>query len=331
MKKVILLLGLVLVVFLSGCDEQQTEELPYKNDILTIEEYFVSDRKPYETSIVMIELLLKNNGEESITWAKVGFKAPGFEIDDLSCEGSSGKIEGDECYCIFDSSHAFGEIESLENAGERRVILALKTDDKDLMHPYPLTVTYTIEYNYSGFRKMDIPIIDGITLTKPLSEYSQSSATYGPILIKFESPERGERIEDGQTIKEYWGVRNTPFNVRMKFTHIGSGSIGEIKDPKIEAGMVKLDLRGSLEIATVDSTELPCDFYKKGEYYISNDRKDKPPLKEVKIPGELMCNFQSTVFTEDYTEPETTASIWVEYNYTYSYTNSQEIEVQPLP
>jgi len=119
----------------------------------------------------------------------------------------------------------------------------------------------------------------------------------------------------------------------MKFTRVDTRSIGTIREPKIEAGMVKLDLRGSLEKAYVVEegvkTFLPCDFYEgEGGYLFSNDKEK--PLKQVKVPDELTCNFQSTVFTEDYTEPETTASIWTEFNYTYRYTNSQEFEVQPI-
>jgi len=337
MKKAILLLSLVLVVFFSGCVGEPTEELPYKNDIITIEEYYASDRTPYEGAVVLVELVLKNNGEESVPRTKVEFDASGFTIEDLSCEGIEikedlncegviGEIKGDDCYCVFDGNN---EIESLENGGERRVILTLQVPPRGLLHSYTLSLSYSIEYDYSGFRKMDIPIIDGETLKKPLSEYSQSTATYGPILLTFELPPRGEHVEEGQTIKEYWGVRDTPFNVKMEFTHVGSKSIGTIREPKIEEDMVKLDLRGSLEIAYSvneegDKLYLPCYFdVGTGGYLFSN--------KEIKVPGELMCNLQSTVFKDgEYEEPETRATIWAEFDYRYHYTNSQDFEIQPI-
>lgn len=334
MKKTILLLSLVLVVFFSGCVQPSAEGLPYKNDIITIEEYYVSDSTPYEGALVLVELVVKNNGEEDVPWMEIGFDASGFEIKSLSCEGGGSDISADEASCTFDKNHPLGEIESLDYGGERRAVLTMKVPDRPLLHPYTLSLSYSIEYNYSGFRKMDIPIIDGETLRRPLSEYSQSTPTYGPILLTFEPPYRGERVEDGQTIKEYWGVRDSSFNVEMKFTRVDTKSIGTIREPKVEAGMVKLDLRGSLEKAYFVEegvkTFLPCDFYEKEGYFFSNDRPEKPPLKEIKVPGELMCNFQSTVFTEDYTEPETTATIWADFNYTYRYTNTQDFEVQPL-
>lgn len=311
------------MVLFSGCIEPPTDGFPYKNDIITIEEYYVSDKNPYEGGIVVVEFVLKNNGEELVPRVEIGFDTPGFDIKDLFCEGTEEDISDDkeEGSCVFDKSSEFWEIESLDYGGTRRVILTLQVRSIGLLRPQTYTITYYIEYDYSGFRKMDIPIIDGETLKKPLSQYSQSTATYGPIQLTFKAPERGERVEDGQTIKEYWGVRDSPFKVEMRFTHVGSSSIGTIRKPKIEAGKVRLDLRGSLKIASVDGTELPCDFEKIGAYLFSKEDK------EVKVPDELMCNFQSVSFSE----PETKATIWTEFDYTYRYTKSQDFEIQPLP
>jgi hypothetical protein len=169
---------------------------------------------------------------------------------------------------------------------------------------------------------MDIPIVDGVTRKKPMSDYTQSTPTYGPIRLEFEPPIRGERVEDDKTIKESWGVRDTPFKVEMDFKDVGSKSIGSITDTVIEKEMVRLDLRGGLKIAKVGTTELPCDFERDGVLYYSDD--------ELAVPGTLICNFQSTVFSgSGYDEPETTANIWAEFNYTYRYTKSQEFEIQP--
>jgi hypothetical protein len=172
---------------------------------------------------------------------------------------------------------------------------------------------------------MDIPIIDGDTLREPLSQYSQSTPTYGPIQLTFDPPVRGERVEDDKTIKEYWGVRDSPFKVDMKFTHVGSSSIGMIETPKIKAGKVKLDLRGSLKRAVVAGVELPCYFNADDEGYLFSN-------KDITVPDELMCNFQSVSFIDEHdNEPEVKATIWADFDYTYSYTNSQDFEIQPLP
>ncbi len=334
MKKAILLLSLILLVVLfSGCvidGNGNGGSLPYKNDIITIEDYYVSDRNPYEGGIVVLELVLKNNGEESAPRVEIGFDTPGFYIKELNCDGTEAVIsDEEEGSCVFDRNSAFGPIESLDNGGERRIILTLQVRNIGILRPHTYTITYYIEYDYSGFRKMDIPIIDGVTLKTPLSQYSQSTATYGPIQLTFKPPERGERVEGGQTIKEYWGVRDSPFKVEMSFTHVGSSSIGNIRQPKIEASGVRLDLRGSLEIASVgeegDETMLPCQFYVGDGDYLFSDRS-------IDIPDELMCNFQSVPFSDpSFDEPETSATIWTDFNYTYRYTNSQDFEIQPLP
>lgn len=327
MKKNLLLPVLVLaVVFISGCVDQPTVEgLPYNDDIITIEEYYVSDKTPYEGSIVIIELLVQNNGEEPVPRVKVGFDVPRFIIKDLDCEDSKAPVDtdndGTDDACVFREGTVFGEIEPFDT---RRVILTLQAQKQGILRPVASTITYSVEYDYHGFREMNIPIIDGDTLKKPLSKYSQSTPTYGPIQLTFEPPVRGERVEDDKTIKEYWGVRDSPFKVEMEFTHVGSSSVGMIETPKIKAGKVKLDLRGSLKIAVVAGVELPCYFADNEGYLFSN--------KNITVPDELICNFQSVPFSdENYNGTEERATIWADFDYTYSYTNSQDFEIQPLP
>ncbi len=324
MKKNILLASLVLVVVLSGCVEQPSDSgLTYKNDVITVEDYYVSDKIPYQNSPVTIEFLVKNNGEEAVPRVEVGFpNHPGFKIIDLACEGTipldkdgDGTIET----CVFDENNDFEELESLDT---RSILLTLKAMDLGLLNAQTYTMSYYIEYDYSGFRKMDIPIIDGVTLDKPLTPYSQSTPTYGPIKTEFEMPARAEKVVDDKVVKEYWGVGTKPFKVSMKFTHIGSTSIGNIREPKIEAGKVVLDLRGSLEIGKVgegdDITELPCDFESSGNVYISKD--------DLTIPSELVCSFQAVPFED----PETLATIWADFSYTYRYTVSEQFDIQPF-
>lgn len=325
-RKLILLCSLSVIVLLSGCNgkENGVVEIEYKDDIITIENFYISDREPYENAVTMIDFLVKNNGEFPVDRVEIGFDAPGFTINSLVCEGGLKEPEDEPNTCVFDKLSSMSVIEPLDT---RAITIALKVRNIGLLHPQTYTMTFYVEYDYFGFRKMDIPIIDGKTRTEPLSKYGQSSQTYGPIHLNFEPPVRGEKVEEGRTVKEHWGVRDQPFKVEMEFKHVGKSSIGAITDPKIEEGKVRLDLRGSLERGSVDETDLPCEFCRMGEddciapkseYMYSN--------KEIEIPDELSCNFQALGFTG----PETTATIWVEYNYTYRYTNSQNFEIQPL-
>lgn len=328
-RKLILLCSLSVIVLLSGCNgkEDGIVEIEYKDEIITIEDFYISDRKPYENAITVVDFLVKNNGEFPVDRVEIGFDAPGFTIDSLTCEETAPfpKESGDDPNtCVFDKSSSISVIEPLDT---RAVTIALKVRDIGLLHPQTYTMTFYVEYDYFGFRKMDIPIIDGETRTKPISKYGQSSQTYGPIHLSFKPPVRGEKVEEGKTVKEYWGVNDQPFKVEMEFKHVGRSSIGAITDPKIEKGKVRLDLRDSLERASVGIVDLPCDFCMMGQpgcdapmpgYMFSN--------KSIDVPDELSCNFQSLGFSG----PETTATIWAEYNYTYRYTNSQDFEIQPL-
>jgi hypothetical protein len=322
MRKLILVVGLVSVVLLAGCieqDENGVEELPYKDDVITIEDYYVSDITPYEGSPTIIDFLVKNNGEEPVGRVEVGFDAPGFDIQSLECEG----FETNGNKCTFDKNTPSVELGEIEPFDTRSVVASFKFRNIGLMNPQTFTITYYVEYDYSGFRKMDIPIIDGVTFKKPQAEYGQSTPTYGPIRLNFEPPLRGERVEGGETITEHWGVRDHPFKVEMQFEHIGSSSIGSVTDPKINAEQIRLDLRDSLRLATVDGTELQCDFKGSDGYLISKE--------ELEVPGELICSFQSIPFSNsNFDAPETTATIWAEFDYTYRYTRGQNFDVQPV-
>ncbi len=134
-------------------------------------------------------------------------------------------------------------------------------------------------------------------------------------------PARGQKIVDDRTIDLYWGVDTQPFRIEFDFTHVGSGSIGSIRDPIIEEGDIRLDLRDSLEIAYLNDDEkrqLKCDFSDNNGYLYSDE--------DVEVPGKLICNFQSLPFDE----PETQATIWVDYVYTYKYTKSERFEINPI-
>ncbi len=328
-NKILLLLCITIVatVFLSGCLKQGPPTAQYKNDIITIEEYYISDLTPYADSEVVIEFLVQNNGENPVSRVKVRFFEHQYlEIVELKCMGT--EPEGGDT-CVFDKGNKFGE---LMPSDVRKIDLRLRAPSKNIIKkPTNLLVRYYIEYDYGGFRKMDLPIIDGETVRTPSTRYSQSTPTYGPIRLTFEAPERGEHKENGKVVKDYWGVKGQPFEVKMKLADVASASLKD-NSPIINAGDIKLDLKNSLQRAYYldkagTKTMLPCDFCVGGEgncpgsdpnYLYSN--------KTVKVPGELKCNFQSF----DFTEPELLATIWADFSYTYQYTITEELEVQPL-
>jgi len=318
MKKDILLLSLVAVVIFSGCTESTGDGLGYKNDIITIEDYYVSNLQPYPDETVIIEFSIKNNGEEGVPRVEIGVPIyPGFVIEELYCEG--GRLLDEET-CVFDDhdDSSYGKIETLD---WRDIRIKLKTMDMNLLDPLEYISQIYVEYDYSGLREMNIPIIDGTTRRQPLSRYSQSSATYGPIKLDFELIPRGETVVDGQTVEEYWGVGSNPFKVEMEFTHVGSSRIGTIDQPRISAGNIRVNMKDTLTEGS------PCDFALEDLHLESGGHSGYILLskEDLDVPDELMCNFQSAAFDE----PETTATIEIEFFYKYRYTISEEFEIQP--
>ena len=316
-------LALVSMVALSGCVGQEKTGGPqYKNDVITIEDYYVSNLKPYAGSEATMEFLVQNNGEHPVKRVTVSFfDTSGLTVKILKCSGEEIPLSDESRpTCVFGESEALVAIEPLD---VRQVVLRLgMPSDSVIKKPTSFTVSYRIEYDYSGYRKADLPVVDGVTVRTASSKYSQSTPSYGPIRLDFEMPVRGEHKEGTQTVKEYWGVRDEPFEVVFKLTDVADSKLKD-KTPIIAAGNLMLDAKGSL--ARADG--LPCDFCKPGETgCMGTDSKYLYLGKDAKVPSELRCSFRSY----DFIEPETFATLWAQYNYTYGYTLTEKFEVQPV-
>jgi hypothetical protein len=312
-------------VFLSGCVNQSKPNgtLQYKNDVVTIEDYKVLDRKPYVGAFTTISFSIKNNGEFPLDRVRVKFDAPGFTIpsDGIGCEDTSA-VQADGC--LYQKDVGVGSIEPFDT---RQITLTLQAPDVNIRQAQALTITYAIDYDYSGFRKADLPIIDGITRTKPIASYAESSQTYGPIALSFDQPVGSERVEGDTVIKEYWGTAKSPFSVKLKFTNVGTLPLSGVI-PVIKAGKVEADLRGALAVAMIGGPRLACDLCSPGdEGCTGTDSSKMYSSKDIKIPGQIICNFQAA----DFQGPETTATLWVDYYYTYRFIKSETITIQPLP
>jgi len=288
-------------------DQNGNGQPQYKNDKITIESYSVSNTEPYEGSTVTIELWIKNNGDREVDDLEVNFfDVPGFDVTAINCDGT---VTNNPTEIKCDSD----DFDTIESMDIRMIVLTLKAPE-EIISSSQFTVSYYIQYKYSGYRIANIPIVDGITRQTPLSTFSQSEATYGPILLEFESRIGRTRIEDGRTIKEYWSRMNEPFEVKMNFKHVGSSSIGTIKPVNITKGNVKLDLNNSLVKRD------PCNFEEKNSYLVSK--------KDILIPNTLICNFINSSY---FKEPESLAVINAEFNYTYEYIKTQTFTVKPMP
>jgi hypothetical protein len=284
----------------------------YKNDLITVEEYYVSSLNPYPDTQVFIDFLIQNNGDKPIEEARVNFfdlklGEKGFSNPSLFCAGESKECRKEKCEC---------EFKHIDPLDIRKISLNIKTPPSETVKfPYPLEIFWFIEYKVTGYRILNIPIVDGVTRTIPTSKFSQSKPSYGPIVLEFEPSNCREREEYGKKIRECWGIANRPLEVVMEFKPIGSRYVGKIVEP-INITNMSLKLPSNLDIKVPE--ELPCDFEQKGDKWYLN--------KIINVPSEVKCNF----IVDQIDIPELIANIEAEFNYTYKFIRSQNFVIQPL-
>jgi len=311
-------MALVPMVVLSGClSNQSAPKGPsYSNDVVTIEDYYVSNLNPYagtdtEPGHVEIDFLLQNNGEFPVSHLTLEVNAPpGWQITSLACQGITSETitGGKRCAYNYDNIN-----DAIQPFDVRSVSMFLQTPS-NILKPTSFTLSYFISYDYIGYRKADLPVVDGVTLRKATSAYSESSPSYGPIRLDFNIPVRAEHVEGEQVVKEYWGVKGEPFEIIFSFTDVASQGY-KASSVTLSKNSVTLDTKGSLEL----KSGLPCDFAASGAVYVSSAVVSK-------MPGQLRCSFVSN----DFAEPEIFATLWASYTYKYRYTKTQTFEVQPL-
>lgn len=312
--------ALVSAVALSGCTGQPPAGVTYKNDVITLEDYYVSNTRPHPGSDVTIEFLVQNNGEHPVERVKVDFfDVSGLTITELKCSGAQPEYPASRqsASCTFGSASSGGSIDSMD---VRKVTLRLEVPDIETDASTDFTISYSVDYDYSGFRLANVPIVDGDTVTRASSKFSQSDPSYGPIALGFELPARSEHKENGQTVKEYWGVEGQPLELKMKFT---STATAKLKDasPVLAAGSVRLSTNGMMDMLPGTA----CDLCIGGsDGCPGTDPSYAYPLEDVKVPSDVSCDFEPV----DFGTPEATATLSADFSYTYRYVLSEKLTVQ---
>lgn len=292
MRRTVILLSLGVLVFLAGCIQTTSEDI-YKNDVITIENYAVDTYSPYSDSFTGISFDVQDNGDTTVKKIEViFFDVPGFEVKSLKCQDQDASPQSKTC--------VFTNLESLDT---RKVEIKLKAPNVN--SPTSYTISYSVKYDHTGSREALIPIIDGKTITRPLSKFTQSKPTYGPIILDIQ-PSLEKEIKIGNRIvKEYWGIAGRSFETRFKFSDVGKVQ-GQIKEVKIPIANIHLDTKNTLGI------EKPCDF---------NEQKNPVSVTY----DVLICNFSP----KSDSQPQYTAIIEVTYDYTYEYIKTETFVVQP--
>lgn len=288
--------------YASYCPTNIITPIQFKNDIITIEDSSISTLNPYPGSMTTIDFFIQNNGDKPVDNVELNFfDLPGFEIINLDCQDASVDITpGAGAKCIFNI------IDSLD---AKHVVLDLKIPSQGyITNP---SVEYYVQYSYSGQRIANIPIIDE-TLKQPSGQFSRSSASIGPVVLDFELPVQRVTKQDSQTINEYWGIKDRPLEIKLKFSHIGT--VSNVQPIKITAGNVKLDVKGTLTKAVIDGSPLQCDF---DDSWASSE--------EVVVPTDvLVCNVMNTPFSV----PQIWATIEANFDYVYQFRAKETVTVK---
>jgi len=295
----ILLTLLVFIIFLAGCANQQTTQ--FKNDIITIENYD-STRAIYSGSTTSIDFDIKNNNDDVIGNVEINFFSKiCFSVVSLNCE--DGEKNADNDACIF---------KDIERGGTRSVSLQLKTkSDIAKQIKTECIVSFYVEYNHTGIRYFNIPIIDTNMMDTPSLTGGQSSSGYGPVLLDIQ-PLVEREVEIGEeTVTQYWGAVDQNFEVHFKFTYAGTIPIGNPGAEKVilSPEYIRLYPGNYLEV------QEPCDIGKKSIVVPSDDEAQDT----------LICTFKALPGDQS----EYLAQIKVDYDYTYKFIVSESFEIFP--
>ncbi len=304
MRRDFVLFGVLsLVVIIAGCTSQGGgKPIIYSNNIVTIENYGVLTTNPYPGSSTSISFWVKNNGDKPVTVTVDFFNVPGNLNAALST--CNGKTEGLVCKGI-----------RLEPFDVRPVKLDLTVPSDNILSPVPYVIAYSISYDWTGYRSATVPMIDGITRTRPTSQFSQSQPSYGPVSVDILPPVGRTYKQDNQVITERWGLVGRPFEVVMNFKQASSPQ-GTIAQPLvIPTGQIKLDSM-NVEPANQLGQSVYCAF--------NNSVYPKP----LEVPGEIACNFLSS---GQAVSGELDGVVSLNYTYTYSFTRTETIIEQPAP
>lgn len=303
----------------------------YKNDVIAVEDVFLSNSKPYEGTDTTLQFNIVNNGDKKVKNVILTFESTGggfnkIESSDLKCADSvpqstaypDGITEWNKC--------VFNEIDSL---GLKHISLTLHT--RDVLTDTPYNIKYSVQYDYHGERIATIPIIDSSTRSKPISRFSQSTPSIGPVVLDFQAGEAREFTEGGKTVAGYWLEYGSSAEVKINLKNIGSSSIGTINDTYIKEKTFTLDAKSILTPSGVCNFVADTDKSDGLLYYCRNSNPSgsgcdlKQAMRPVKLPAQLSCNFNPS---QKLSAPEISATILASFDYAYKFTKTQQITVK---
>ena len=281
------------------------EPIRFKNDIITLENFEVSNLRPVKGSIVTVSFDVTNNGDKTVDKVEIDFGGTtnSGNIEIVECEGAD-QIKVGSCL--------FNRLDSLDT----RKVVAKYTAPGGPSSP---TIQAKVTYPHKGSREALIPIIDDKTVRTPRIKFSQSQPSFGPLVVDIIPPTKG------------WAISNQPFEMKFKLRFAGSAAVGtsipSIDKLEIEKNKFSVDLSKELE---------PAKKGDKGEYLSCQFKAGVVngvsfPLMNadgaIKVNKEYSCNLQAVVKEGDLFGYKI-GTIEVGFDYIFEFQKSQTLVVR---
>jgi hypothetical protein len=297
MRKIAFLF-LFAVIILAGCTTVST---PYQNDVIVQENYVLTRSNPFTDSSTEIRFNIRNVGRAVVSRADVLFSDLQGLQGNVNCQG------GTQIWVEKNPGCEFTNIDSLDS---RFVSITIRTPSADnIKSSQPYQITYKISFDYSGFRRIAIPVVSDPS-QQPQNKYSVSDPSVGPIEVDIEPPIGAVSTQGNQQVNEYWGVAGDSLDVRMDFKQVIQTDI----PTKIRAGNVKLTLQG-LDVDQKSN----CDF--------NSGLASNFDITIGQSQVALTCSFVPKQFS--IATGETMTTIDVNYVYTFETTKTETFTVYP--
>ncbi|MBI4010288.1 MAG: hypothetical protein HY361_03830 [Candidatus Aenigmarchaeota archaeon] len=253
------------------------EPIRFKNDIITLQNFEVSNSKPIQNSVITISYDLTNNGDRKVNEVTVDFSGSANVI------GGNFKFEECELSALKDDKTKICVFKDLESLEARKVTARFQVGGAGSQN-----IEVKVKYQYNGTREALIPIIDDKTIRKPPVQFSQSQPSFGPFLVDIIPPTKG------------WAISNQPFDIKFKLKYLGSALAGTPTTPndKLNIGddnfIVKLT---QLEVAIPQNEQPKIEEY---SWKLSSERNQET----CKLFGEQLQHksniLPTTIFEYDY-------------------------------
>ena len=281
-----------------------TEPVRYKNDIITLENFEVSNLRPVKGSIVTVSFDATNNGDKEVKDVRIDFSGTTMGSgDDVTIVEGCLKATKENKFCLFD------KIDSLDS---RKVTVNYR-----VVNDGTRNIVAKVTYQHTGTREALIPIIDDKTVKVPKSKFSQSQPSFGPFVVDIIPPTKG------------WAISNLPFEIKFKLRFVGSSAVGTPIPSIDEFKIYKNSFRAMLtELQVADlGGEPSCQFQQATignvAYHMVNvDR-------ELEVNKEYSCYLEASSITDTFGYKTGTIKILFWYN--FGFQKSQNIVVVETP